>query len=166
MGAAASRGAMAALTCRAIARICKVQVRAAPHSRRTLIFVIPLKRTVRKPTSGTLKYIPACYHIREEKTRTRGGDTDSTEDPKPRVGSRRNPRAADDAEEDGRTQARSAIYIYMPRGASSSIYSTRRCAARVVLELRRSSAAALRARSCPVKPSERAAVLKRQCAER
>ena len=104
---------MAALTCRAIARICKVQVRAAPHSRRTLIFVIPLKRTVRKPTSGTLKYIPACYHIREEKTRTRGGDTDSTEDPKPRVGSRRNPRAADDAEEDGRTQARSAIYIYI-----------------------------------------------------
>ena len=44
------------LTCRAIARICKVQVRAAPHSRRTLIFVISLKRTVRKPTSGTLIY--------------------------------------------------------------------------------------------------------------
>ena len=42
----------------------------------------------------------------------------------------------------------------------SSIYST--AAARDALELRRRSAAALRARSRPVKPSERAAALERE----
>ena len=56
VGAAASRGAMAADLSGHRTNLCKVQVRAAPHSRRTLIFVISLKRTVRKPTSGTLIY--------------------------------------------------------------------------------------------------------------